>query len=165
MLIKGIDFPEDLLRAQSAGELVIFCGAGISNPPPSSLPLFAELAAMIGHGCGLKKEPSDPEDRYLGRLKKRGVRVHEAAAQILLNETTKPHELHRHIVKLFSAADKVRVVTTNFDTHFPTVSRELFGGAVAIFTAPALPLGDDFSGLVYLHGSAAFRGDISDHGS
>jgi len=70
MLIKGMDFPEELLRAQSTGELVVFCGAGVSNPPPSALPLFADLAAIIGHGSGLKKDPSDPADRYFGSLKK-----------------------------------------------------------------------------------------------
>lgn len=154
MLIKGIDVPDDLLRAQAAGELVIFAGAGVSNPPPSSLPLFNGLAAQIGSGTGIQKESDDPEDRYLGRLKKNGVRVHEAAAQILVDENTKPHDLHRLLLQLFPTTDKVRVVTTNFDTHFSTTSKDLFGGNIETFYAPALPLGDDFAGLVYLHGCA-----------
>jgi len=85
MLIKGIDIPDELLRAQAAGEMVVFAGAGVSDPPPSSLPLFGGLAAQIGSGTGVEKEKEDPEDRYLGRLKKKGVRVHEAAARILVN--------------------------------------------------------------------------------
>jgi hypothetical protein len=154
MLIKGIDIPDYLLRAQAAGDLVIFAGAGVSKPPPTTLPLFGGLAAQIGSGTGVEKEKEDPEDRYLGRLKKNGVRVHEAAARILVNENTKPHDLHRLLLQLFPTADKVRVVTTNFDTHFSSTSKDLFGGNVEIFYAPALPLGDDFTGLVYLHGCA-----------
>lgn len=56
MLNKGIDVPDDLLKAQAAGELVIFAGAGVSNPPPSSLPLFGGLATQIGSGTGVEKE-------------------------------------------------------------------------------------------------------------
>jgi SIR2-like protein len=55
---------------------------------------------------------------------------------------------------LFSAGDKVRLVTTNFDTHFSTTAAELYDDKIETFYAPALPLGDQFSRLVYLHGSA-----------
>ncbi len=154
MLIKGIDFPEELLRAQMAGELVIFAGAGVSNPAPSSLPLFGELATRIGASTGIDREASEPEDRYLGRLKKNGVHVHESAARILVNEQTKPHVLHNLLMQIFPSGDKARVVTTNFDTHFSTTIRECFGENGEIYYAPAVPLGDDFSGLVYLHGCA-----------
>ena len=153
MLIKGIDFPEELLRAQGAGELVVFAGAGVSMPAPASLPSFTALAAAIGRGSNLQKDEHEPEDRYLGRLKKAGVHVHEAAARILVNERTKPALLHRYLLQLFLTGHKVRLVTTNFDTHFSTTAAELYE-AVETFYAPALPLGDDFSGLVYLHGSA-----------
>ena len=33
--------------------------------------------------------------------------------------------------------------------------KQQFGSAFETFYAPALPLGDDFTGLVYLHGAAA----------
>src|SRR5207247_1672794 len=39
--------------------------------------------------------------------------------------------------------------------HFTTSVNEPLQGQAKIFYAPALPLGDDFNGLVYLHGSAA----------
>jgi SIR2-like domain len=154
MLIKGIDFSEQLLRAQGTGDLVVFAGAGVSMPKPALLPSFAQLAAVIGRESNLQRDQHEPEDRYLGRLKKAGVHVHDAAARILVNEATKPTELHRHLLKLFSAGDKVRLVTTNFDTHFSTTAAELYDDKIETFYAPALPLGDQFSGLVYLHGSA-----------
>ena len=155
MLINGIDFPETLLRAQAAGELVVFAGAGVSMPPPASLPSFSNLALQIGNSSGLQKDQNEPEDRYLGRLKKRGIKVHESAARIFVNDRTKPHALHRHLLQLFPTADNVRIVTTNFDAHFSSTAAEIYQDQVETFCGPALPLGDDFSGLVYLHGSAA----------
>lgn len=152
MLIKGIDFPEALLRAQIAGELVVFAGAGVSHPPPTSLPLFRGLAQLIGQHSGLQMQDSEPEDRYLGRLRKRGVDVHEAAAQILLNPESETHDLHRLLLHIFSSANQVRLVTTNFDKHFSTAAGDLFGSEIDTYFAPAIPLGSDFTGLVYLHG-------------
>jgi hypothetical protein len=154
MLIKGIDLPEILLRAQESHELIVFAGAGVSCPPPSNLPLFDGLALKIGENSGLGKEAGEPSDRYLGRLKQKGISVHERAAKILVNDNTKPHKLHHHLLELFISLDNVRLVTTNFDTHFSTASKDVFGNAPEIFYAPALPLGDDFSGIVYLHGCA-----------
>ena len=154
MLIEGIDLPEILLRAREADELVVFAGAGVSCPAPSNLPLFAELALKIGENSGVTKNESEPDDHYLGRLKQKGISVHEKAARILVNGATKPHELHRQLLQLFPVLENVRIVTTNFDTHFSTASKEVFGNSPEIYYAPALPLGDDFSGIVYLHGSA-----------
>jgi hypothetical protein len=45
-------------------------------------------------------------------------------------------------------------VTTNFDTHFSVAAEGLFQAKVETFYGPALPLGYDFTGLVYLHGCA-----------
>lgn len=153
MLVHGIDLPEELLAAQAAGDLVVFAGAGVSAPSPSSLPLFNELARQVGAGTGIDRGPEEPTDRYLGRLKLRGIQVHKLVAQILLNPSSQPHELHTLLTQLFPAGAPLRIVTTNFDTHFSTaVSAK---AASETFYAPALPLGDDFEGLVYLHGSAA----------
>jgi hypothetical protein len=154
MLVRGIDLPEELLRAQAAGDLVIFAGAGVSAPSPSSLPLFDDLARQVGAGTGIDREPDELIDRYLGRLKRRGIQVHKAVAQILLNPSSAPHELHMLLTQLFPAGAPTRIVTTNFDRHFSTAVAAKFGNSFETFYAPALPLGDDFTGLVYLHGSA-----------
>jgi len=154
MLVKGIDLPDSLLLAQATGELVVFAGAGVSMPPPSSLPSFDMLAEMIGSGSGLKRSANEPADRYLGRLKQKEINVHDASARILVNENTKPHDLHRLILELFPSFQKIRIVTTNFDTHFSVAAKNAFGDSPETFCAPALPLGDDFNGLVYLHGCA-----------
>src|SRR5713101_6957413 len=102
MLFRTIDFPEEILRARDAGELVVFAGAGVSKPPPSSLPLFQALAVQIGRGSGITFEDNEPADHYLGRLKMKGINVHEASARILVNDETKYHTLHRLLFELFS---------------------------------------------------------------
>ena len=155
MLIKGIEFPDQLLEAQAAGELVIFAGAGVSRPPPSNLPLFGELSERIGQNFHVKKEDGEPDDRYLGRLKNHGVLVHTAASNILLDPASKPQELHKLLLEIAPSKARIRLVTTNFDAHFSTAVHALSGNEVDVFYAPALPLGDDFNGIVYLHGGAA----------
>jgi NAD-dependent SIR2 family protein deacetylase len=155
MLVQGVNLPEELLRAQAVGDLVIFVGAGVSAPLPSSLPLFDELASQVGEGTGLQRGPDESVDRYFGRLKLAGVQVHKAVARILLHPDSQPHELHSILTNLFPDDAPVRLVTTNFDTHLSTTLKQRFGSAFETFYAPALPLGDDFTGLVYLHGAAA----------
>jgi hypothetical protein len=98
----------------------------------------------------------DPEkeapDRFLGRLKEKGPRVHKLVWDIIKNQDSNPTDLHYALLSLFRSPQEVRIVTTNFDTHFSTAAAELFGGEVPIYRAPALPLGHRFNGIVYLHG-------------
>jgi hypothetical protein len=151
MIFNGVQLPDEIRIALEEGRLVIFVGAGASVPPPSNLPLFNGLAVQI---CGKPVVPGR-EDRILGKLARDGTDVHAAAARILYNEDTKPTQLHQEILRLFGKPEKVRVVTTNFDDHFSVVGQKLFKKErLREFYAPALPLGDDFAGLVYLHGSA-----------
>ncbi|MBI3965799.1 MAG: SIR2 family protein [Chloroflexi bacterium] len=60
------------------------------------------------------------------------------------------------MLRLFRSANDVRLVTTNFDQHFTMAATETFarpfGQPPATYHAPALPLGDRFNGIVYLHG-------------
>jgi hypothetical protein len=147
MLVHGVNLPEELLRAQAVGDLVLFVGAGVSAPAPSSLPLFDELAIRVGEGTGVERLADESVDRYLGRLKLRGVQVHKAVARILLNSGSRPNELHTLLTQLFPDGAPVRLVTTNFDPHFSTVIKQQFGPSLETFYAPALPLGDDFPTL------------------
>ena len=156
MIIGTIDFPQEVIDAQRDGRLVVFAGAGVSMPPPSSLPDFETLADRIGAGCRPRKE-KEPRDEYLGLLheKGEGVRVHEQAASILLTPDSKPTELHKALLRLFHPKTPVRIVTTNFDNHFTTAAVELEIRNLEINSGPALPLGNDFESLIYLHGAAS----------
>ncbi len=133
--------------------MVVFAGAGVSIGPPSSYPGFDGLVGKIAEGTSFKMENNEPIDRFLGRMETGGLRVHEIAKDLLTDPNSRPNPLHETIVHLFGSPNKVRIVTTNFDAHFTTVVKDQLDDMVEIFKAPALPVGTQFSGLVYLHGS------------
>jgi hypothetical protein len=152
MIFAGVRLPDQIRIALDEGKLVVFAGAGVSLPPPSNLPLFNGLACQI---CGHPSVPPGKEDQVLGKMARNGTDVHVAAARILCHPKTHPTELHRQALRIFGSPDKVRIVTTNFDSHFSAAAVSVFKKRVVKeFYAPALPLGDDFNGIVYLHGSA-----------
>jgi hypothetical protein len=153
MRIGQVDVPEPLLEAQRKGTLVVFAGAGVSMPPPSCYPDFEQLTQQIAEGSTLAREENEPPDRFLGRLQNRGVQVHRIAHDLLSVPSSRPNRLHSDLLKLFDAESGIRLVTTNFDPHFTTAAEEALEDGVAVFNAPALPLGHRFGGIVYLHGS------------
>jgi SIR2-like domain/Domain of unknown function (DUF4020) len=155
MIFSNVRLPDAVRIALENNTLVIFAGAGISMPPPSNLPSFNGLACEI---CGLESVTLGKEDQVLGKWKRNGTDVHLVAARRLYNSQTHPTEAHKQILRIFGAADKVRIVTTNFDNHFSDAARSVFRkGTVNEFHAPALPLGDDFEGIIYMHGSAKVK--------
>ncbi len=153
MFCDPIDVPNELLTAQEEGELVVFAGAGVSMGPPSDLPNFSELVNEIAEAAG-KPRPQlgEPLDTFLGRLERQGVPVHDLCHKIIADPTKHPTPLHHTLLKLFLHERDIRVVTTNFDRHFASAARAN-GCTVREYHAPALPLGNDFRGIVHLHGS------------
>ena len=162
MKIAEINFPSPLLSALRDGELIIFAGAGVSMGEPACLPLFKELAEKIAQGTDEvlqeKESEREPEDRFLGRLHQKGVKVHERAVQELSCNNPKPTDLHRNLLRLYQKnGEQVRVVTTNFDLLFEAAAQDVFGAVPEVFRAPALPLGQDFNGIVHVHGALSHR--------
>ncbi len=152
MRLQDIDIPQPIIDARKQGRLVLFAGAGVSIDAPSEYPNFLDLAKEIG-GAAFPKPENEPVDRYLGRLEQEGLAVHERVKLRLSRPDSLPNNLHQSIVRLFGRTDAIRIVTTNFDDHFRVAATEVFGNAPEIYRAPALPLGDDFIGIVHLHGS------------
>lgn len=159
----GPDVPEALLRAHEDGNVVFFCGAGISRT--AQLPDFGGLVERVY--AALRDTPSETEelaiegsrfDAALGLLEDRILngrqRVRLAIRDVLqpglaISATSATHQA---LVALGSdrRSGKLRLVTTNFDRLFeaclpPSAPRH---------TAPLLPLPkrSRWSGLVYLHG-------------
>ena len=149
--VGEIYFYQQILDAAINDNLVIFAGAGVSMGAPSNLPSFSDLAAKIAEGSG--QEPSKPLDRFLGRLEHSGVKVQQRAGSILSPGKRKPNDLHRDLVSVFRSVESVRIVTTNFDLNFECAADSIFDSLPEVYQAPALPLGHDFSGIVYLNGS------------
>ena len=154
-----VDLPDELVAAQRERRLVVFVGAGASMAPPSNLPNFAGLTCQIVAESSAPMEDRTDYDLWLGELERRDIDVHRRVQAIIDNDQSKPTALHYAIAGLFESAGDVRVVTTNYDRHLSTVLRESFNGRVEEFRAPALPLGWDFNGLVYLHGSVTQQPD------
>ena len=147
-----VDFPEELVKARSKGELVVFAGAGVSKPAPSNLPDFRELAIQLAGGTATPKD-GEPLDQFLGRLPP-GLQIHERTCAIVSDPASNPNPLHVGLLKLFGSPEAVRLVTTNFDDHFAKSAGEIWPGhEPEIFAAPALPVGSEFFGIVHLHGT------------
>lgn len=146
-----IEFDNRILDALRDDKLVVFAGAGVSMGAPSNLASFWTLATDIARGTGL--EVQAPLDLFLGRLKYRSVAVHDRAVELLSPSGSAPNALHHDLLRLFRDARRVRVVTTNFDLHFENAAASVFPSNPRVYTAPALPLGYDFNGIVHIHGA------------
>ena len=153
MKIAGIDFQKPILDALRDGRLVVFAGAGVSMGEPANLPNFRDLAKAIAQGSDKSIGEGEPEDRFLGRLKDEGIDVCARTRDLLSQCSPQPTSLHKDLLRLSLDPDSVRVVTTNFDLLFEWSTSEVFYTDPEVFTAPALPLGSNFKGIVHVHGS------------
>ena len=154
MWFRDVDVPAELVQAARAGELVVFVGAGASRDAPSDLPDFRNLVIEVGTRTGSVPEDNDLDqpDVFLGRLAHNGVDVHGIVARALDKPAGEPNRLHRAIIELARVHPPVRVVTTNYDPHLSTAASDAVMD-MEVFRGPALPVGDDFTGLVHLHGA------------
>jgi hypothetical protein len=90
-----------------------------------------------------------PLDEILGKVNDDyKVDVHQRIYELVSRPGSRPSPLHKAVVNLASAST-VRLVTTNYDHHLSTL---LDGQEVHEYLAPAVPMGDDFTGVVYIHG-------------
>lgn len=164
MLLGDITIPESLLTAYEEGRLVIFTGAGISMGPPSNLPNFHGLAEEIAKKLQSPADPNAPEwstqlDAFLGSLDDDDkYDIHRLVRSIVTDPSSEPNENHDALARV-AAKSKVRLVTTNYDLHLERQLKKHGHPEISVFQAPAMPLGDHFQGLVYLHGSAAAEPD------
>ena len=161
--LGNIEFDNCIFDALRDDKLVVFAGAGVSMAPPSNLVSFKDLTSKIAQGTGA--EPTEPLDRFLGQLQHRKVDVHNRAAEILSPAGSAPNDLHQNLLRIFRTAERVRLVTTNFDLHFETAAANLaatnlFGSTPEVYRAPALPRGDDFTGIVHVHGTLSRPRDM-----
>lgn len=149
----GVDFPDGLLAALRDGRLVVFAGAGVSMGAPAHLPSFRGLARRVADGAILAIGDAEAEDRFLGRLKESGVDVHRRAAQLLQSDGLQPTGLHGSLLGLYTKAEDVRIVTTNFDRLFEQSFAGIFNTEPRVFNAPDLPLARRLQGITHIHGT------------
>jgi len=161
---NGPDIPDALLHAHEDGDLVFFCGAGISAP--AGLPDFKGLVDKIYTLIG--DDPDDLERRAmqgkqydvaLTLLEKRfpdRIKIRRALAQALTPKRTRKDATRTHEALLTLARDRrgtLRLVTTNFDRLFHAAVRET-DETFESYVAPMLPIPkrSRWNGVVFLHG-------------
>jgi hypothetical protein len=153
-----VNLPDQILDAQQSSRLVVFAGAGVSIDAPSNMPSFPRLIEILADEAGEMAPDwgAIPSDAFLGRIERDGFKVHERVARLLTPSGKQaPNRYHESILGLFRDPSSVRIVTTNHDPLLSVAADSAFGNAVESYYAPALPVGDDFAGLVYLHGGIA----------
>lgn len=158
MILGGVQIPTEVLTAWEEGNLVLFTGAGISIASPSGLPGFEDLALQVAQTVGSSLDPRSREwrgqlDTFMDVLNEgEGVDVHRLVQGIVTRQGSKPNANHGALASI-AAQYPNRIVTTNYDLHLEAALKEQ-DRDFEVFRAPAMPLGHDFDGLVYLHGSA-----------
>lgn len=152
MIISGINFPNEIIRSIEDKKLVVFVGAGVSMGQPTCLPDFEDLTNQIAKGAGIKRGKDEQCDVFLGRLKFRNIDVNRIASEKLSGMNLKSNKLHEYIIELFDTEKAVKIITTNYDQMLEQAS-EAIDKRIKIYNSPALPLGNDFSGIVHIHGN------------
>ena len=171
-LPDGPSIPDDLLVARDRGDVIFFCGAGVSrakaglvdfgslawaaiddlgaaqsSPARRLLEKTIELGTMAGVGGLLAT------DRVFGLLEREFEveDVRRAVARALKPKAGCDLSAHRTILHLATTAKGVtRLVTTNFDLLFEAVDPSLRSSG-----PPRLPdprSDRDFNGIIHLHG-------------
>lgn len=155
-LAEYLELPFSLRKAHAEGKLVLFAGAGVSMSEPSNLPGFFALAERLGKSAR-KEEPRDGEDldSYLEYLDGQGYDVRKGTRRILTEKPSEPNRNHRAIIDIARTGYSPRVITTNFDCLLTQAWEENAGGQGVphVNVYPSLPRGNDFEGIVQIHGS------------
>jgi hypothetical protein len=158
---NGPDIPERLVRAHEEGNVIFFCGAGISYP--AGLQNFKWLVDQLY--TKLHRERTGAEDvayqqqRFDAALTllEKDLAGGRATLRTHLPEILKPNTRRRYALDTHKALltlsrdrnDKIRLITTNFDRLFVKADRR-----VNHISAPYLPNPKQsrWDGVVYLHG-------------
>ncbi|MCI1004286.1 SIR2 family protein [Herbaspirillum sp. C7C8] len=173
---SGANIPDELISAQLRGEVVFFCGAGVSVP--ANLPSFLQLTQDVMLKLGVSPASSVALSTQLRRIQRaikapsnRKVNLpfsldqtfyllqqeygKQAVAYEVLDSVKVGEDVpllnHKTILRLArNPAGKSQVVTTNFDRLF-----EYADSTVQSYVPPRLPAlsnGEKIEGVVYLHG-------------
>lgn len=156
-LSDGPIIPSHLLTQRNEGNVIFFCGAGISRR--AGLPDFAGLTQKVVDKLRPEKktldaiERGDSADRIFRLLVGEfGQSEIDREIYAALNATRKPDlSCHQTILDISRGVDgRPQLVTTNFDLLFEAVEKR-----IARVVPPALPdlsLQHSIDGVVYLHG-------------
>ncbi len=165
---KGPAIPNELLTLRDQGEVVFFCGAGISIP--AGLPSFFDLTKSVMQRVGVSPvskigqlmaraitegdpELAPPLDQIFRMLQREYTpqRIEREVTSFL--KTPRKADISKHDIVLRLSSDAAGapfVVTTNFDLLFERAKRGLNR-----WLPPTLPMmtgEQNHTGVIYLHG-------------
>lgn len=170
---NGPDIPDELLFAQDEGNVVFFCGAGVSRAY-ANLPDFSSLAQRVIDDLGATEESKakklftkyeqlnkDPDTRGLisaDHIFSALIRsfdrqdINQSVAKLLKPPSDIDLTAHKIILDLARLqSGHVRLVTTNFDLLFEQASRKRIHAATRS-NLPRIQYTDNDWGIVHLHG-------------
>jgi len=152
-ITSEVELPQAVIDAHAAGALVFFVGAGASMAAPASLPSFKELTRELAN---LAKVPFDESrddlDAVIGSFPA-NFDTHAHTRELIDRRGSLPNSTHVALVGIAKSVKPLRIVTTNFDDHLSSAASAAGIELPGKWIAPALPLGDEFTGIVHLHGS------------
>lgn len=168
----GPDIPDELLFAQDEGNVVFFCGAGVSMAY-ARLSSFAELAEKVIADLGATEESKakklysifkelnrDPHTRgiisadhiFTGLIRSFDRSdINRSVATSLLPKDRPDLTAHKTILKLSRLqGGQTRLITTNFDLLFEASNKKL--KSITRSSLPSVEYADNDWGIVHLHG-------------
>ena len=157
LIPDGPIVPAELIQKQQAGEMVFFCGAGISIP--TGLPNFERLVQQLYSRVRLAPTPRESKmiddgqfAEALDILEDRAPENAMRSALVRIFSTPpKPGSLrlHRALLQVSRNSSGMRLVTTNYDDNFARASDPK---PIRIDAYPLLPKLEDWNSLVHVHG-------------
>jgi hypothetical protein len=165
-LQNGPIVPHDLLEQRDAGNVIFFCGAGISSPAlPGFLGLAEQVIAEFKPAPGseslsllnqIQSDPllSPPLDVVFNRLQEEygAAAIEDKVNEILKRKSAGASpEQHSIVLRLSQGPTRQpQIVTTNFDRLFERAQRGIHRHVQPVL--PDLTSGQPLEGRVYLHG-------------
>ncbi|WP_342234918.1 SIR2 family protein [Inquilinus sp. OTU3971] len=170
-LANGPSIPDDLLIARDAGDVIFFCGAGVSRHRaglPDFLKLGGDVIGLLGAGQRSLARKLFQRIREIGPMDGVGGLVATDQIFSLLEREFEQKDIQEKVARAIRPADgvdlsahrtlidlsrgrdgTVRLITTNFDRLF-----EQCADGVASSGPPMLPdpRSASFGGIIHLHG-------------
>ncbi|GJL56595.1 MAG: hypothetical protein NPIRA02_37270 [Nitrospirales bacterium] len=169
---NGPNIPDELLIAQDEGNVVFFCGAGVSMAD-ASLPSFSGLAQKVMNDLGATEDSKAKQqlsafNQINENSQTRGLisadhifsslgrsfdlkAINRSVAKSLNPKANPNLSAHKTILKLARLrGGQTRLITTNFDLLFESCNKKLKSCTRSIL--PRIEFSDNNWGIVHLHG-------------
>ena len=171
LVSNGPRIPVSVMNEADSGDVVFFCGAGVSMDRSSKLPSFAQLVRHIYAKNSMVPDAVEAEaldcdepnenrrrpflDKALGLLERPNRLGPQALRRTVVERLSKPPSgelsVHKALIELGRTEHGVRLITTNFDNRFVEAGPNIR----LVDAAPKLPVPKrhhNWSSLVHLHG-------------